>query len=445
MSYWCLIFCFLCLNGFGQSSLEYFHDTTQSYSIANIMDADFEPVDKVNKGLENGYYWVKVNSLPDDAEIFRIRSHHAKEVWAYDAKGSSIQTLVNRRFPTFKFLEKKDNLPFYINLHLKQEGNFPIEFYSEKKVERLEQNNIFGFGLFYGIVLFIILTNLFLFYFSKEKSFWFYSFLLFTIAITLAIRDNIPFLFGLEGDWIVKIELFFHVLIGISGGFFAYNFVRLKNRYPKLKFTIGACCAVSILFFVTYCITLDFVFYALTDVAVIFALITTWFTSLLAGTRRGLSNFASLIYFLNIIMALDFFILYDFGISILPLTPFVMKMGIVADMLIISFTIFNYWRFLDGRNSTLMQELTLRNKELETLSQYKRVEDINDSYLESLIDNYNLTNFEVKILQALSSGSSEDKIARKLHLSVPHVRQAIASLYKKLGISDGSDLSTLIK
>tara|TARA_R110002020_G_scaffold107031_1_gene248820 strand:- start:506 stop:1735 length:1230 start_codon:yes stop_codon:yes gene_type:complete len=408
------------------------------------MDASFEPVDQYNKGLKNGSYWIKVNSLPDEAEIFRIRSHHAKEVWAYDVKGSSLNTLDNRRFPTFNFTEKKENLPFYINLHLKQEGNFPVEFYSKHKIERLEQNNIFGFGLFYGIVLFIILINLFLFYFSKEKSFWFYSFLLFTIAVTLGIRDNIPFLFGLEGDWVVKVELFFHVLIGVSGGFFAYNFVRLKNRYPKLKFTIGTCCGISILFFVTYCITLDFIFYALTDVAVILALATTWFTSLLAGSRRGLANFASLIYILNIIMALDFFILYDFGISILSLTPFVMKMGIVADMLIISFTIFNYWRYLDGRNSTLMQELTLRNQELETLSQYKRVEDINDSYLESLIDNYDLTNFEVKILHALSSGNSEDKIARKLKLSIPQVRQAITDLYKKLGISDGSDLSTLI-
>ncbi|MEH6407815.1 MAG: hypothetical protein V7767_11080 [Leeuwenhoekiella sp.] len=442
MVYWRYLLIFFWASGFGQH-IEYFKDLSLSHSILSIMEVNFRPLDDTNLGIDNGTYWLKISEVANDSDILRIKTTHVNQIETYDSSGSSLIELPNMQYPSFDFTSNIDHLPFYIKLNLKEEANLPIEFFKHENLIKVEQANIFGYGLFYGIMVFIILATFLLYLYSFESTLLFYAALLLAIGLSLAFRDNIPYLLGLNSYYLSHIELITHVIVGVVGCFFSFTFTNHKSRFPSLKLATLTFVILSVIFFTGHLLTDNFLFYALTDICVLFALISTWIISISASST-AFFYFASFVYAINIYFVLEFFILYDFGISLLNITPFVIKMGIIAQMIVMASTILKKWQYLRSNNFTLLEELTQRNLEIDKLSQYKKVEDINDSYLENLINNYNLNNNEVKILHALSTGVNEDNLAKKLNLSHQMVKQTTTSLYYKLGITDETDFLNLI-
>ena len=417
MIYWRFATVCIWFLGVFLGNIEFYNDTSHTSSILDVNDFNFKPVTDFNKGLDNGSYWLKINELKENDEVLQIKSYHLRQFEAFDSTGSSIPEIPDLQYPAFDLTNHHDLLPLYVNLRFDEEANFPLEFNTLSEVIKKEQSNVFGYGLFYGVMFFIILINLFLYFSSLDNGLLFYAALLLISGISLAIRDNIPYMFGLNEGYYVEIELFCHVLLGIVGALFAYAFVRLQSSYPELKLTIITFATLSFIFMVGYWITNNYFFFALTDTLVLLTITATWITSALASRTTPFFYVVSLIFAINIYCIFDFFVLYDFGLSILPITPFIIKLGMVAEMIIISIAVLRRWQYTDKNNSNLIRELSLREEELEKLSQYKKVEDINDSYLETLIDNYNLSNCEVKILHALSTGTREDKLTEKLKIS----------------------------
>ena len=444
MIYWRLSTVCIWFLGVLLGNIDFYNDSSRTSSILDVKDFEFKPVTDFNKGLDNGSYWIKINTLKENDEVLRIKSYHLRKFEAFDSTGSSISEIPDLQYPAFDISKHHDLLPLYVNLQFDEEANFPMEFTTLSEVVKKEQGNIFGYGLFYGVMVFIILINLFLFFSSGDNGLLYYAAVLLISGISLAFRDNIPYMFGLEQPYLVDLELLFHVLLGIVGAIFAYTFVRLKSSYPELKLTIITFSTLSVIFMVGYWITGNYFFFALADTMVLLTITATWITSGLASKTTPFFYLVSFVFAINIYCIFDFFVLYDFGLSLLPITPFVIKLGMVAEMIIISIAILRRWQFTDKNNSNLIKQLSLREEELEKLSQYKKVEDINDSYLESLIDNYNLNNCEVKILHALSTGTREDKLNEKLKLPDFKIKQSMASLYKKLGIAEDSDFLNML-
>lgn len=77
------------------------------------------------------------------------------------------------------------------------------------------------------------------------------------------------------------------------------------------------------------------------------------------------------------------------------------------------------------------------------MSQYKRQDDIKDTYLENLIKNNDLSNIEVKILQMLSAGFTETQIAQKHRISTAVLKTTINSLYVKIGIDKNDEIDKI--
>ena len=57
-------------------------------------------------------------------------------------------------------------------------------------------------------------------------------------------------------------------------------------------------------------------------------------------------------------------------------------------------------------------------------------------YLENLIMHYDLDGFEIKLLQYISEGKDNTKIARKLKTTVAEIEEQTKELYQKLEISE---------
>ena len=59
-----------------------------------------------------------------------------------------------------------------------------------------------------------------------------------------------------------------------------------------------------------------------------------------------------------------------------------------------------------------------------------------DMYLENLIMHYDLDGLEIKLLQYISEGKENEKIARKLKMSEEDIDDLTKDLYQKLEISE---------
>ena len=426
---------------FAQAEIEILH-TDENIKFDEIAQrSHFSPQRNYNKGLKNGVYWLKINQLPENQKnLLRIKAHHITEARAVDIDGKPFYSLPNTLFPTFSIPSKRMELPVFIRLKFDQEAYFPVDFLSRAELEHNQQSTLFSFGLFYGALFFIVIANLILFIMSGEKNFWTYAALLLSVGIALGIRDNLIYLFGWQGQWQLNIELLSHILIGVFGGFFAYSFIDLKYKSQKIgKFFIFGFGGLACFSMLMYWILQDFIYFVLADTLIFICMVALWavFFYSIKKTKNRYIVFA--VYAVNIYFILEFFVLHNFGVSLLHITPLVIKMGIVADMIILSIAIFREWQKLKDKSSAIMADLKYKAMEIERLSQYKRQDDLHDDYLENLIENHDLTNREVKILQMLSIGQTKSKMAETLQISRIGLDEAIVDLYSKLGISDDTD------
>ena len=95
------------------------------------------------------------------------------------------------------------------------------------------------------------------------------------------------------------------------------------------------------------------------------------------------------------------------------------------------------------RMKSIKEESTLRQTELRIF--LKRQEVVNrkntemlmqDMYLENLIMHYDLDGLEIKLLQYISEGKSNEKIARKLKTTEIEIEELTLDLYEKLEIGE---------
>ena len=96
------------------------------------------------------------------------------------------------------------------------------------------------------------------------------------------------------------------------------------------------------------------------------------------------------------------------------------------------------------RMQAIKEEHALRQAEMriflkrqEVLSTRQKTEKlVEDVYLENLIMHYDLDGLEIKLLQYISEGKDNAKIARKLKVSENDVEELTKELYDKLEISE---------
>ncbi|HEA29938.1 MAG TPA: membrane protein [Leeuwenhoekiella sp.] len=438
MRYWCTIsLMFFFSVTMAQHNLSYKYVEEDSALDTDIKNATFKPLETFNFGLKNGLYWVKIDKLTNTKNnVISIEGHHVTSVTGHSSNNVLLEPLAQVRYPSLE-INKEAIFPLFIKIQVEQEAYFPIHFYSRESLIEKQQVILFGYGLFYGALLFMSVIMIIMFTVTGEDNFWTYAILLLSIGIALAFRDNIPYLFGWKDAFYYNLELATHILIGIFGGYFAYSFIDLRNKKAPLgKVLIFTFAGLAVLSMFIYWVSSHFMYYFLADALILLAIASLWAVSFLVTKKTVFLYVVFGIFAINIYFIFEFLVLYNFGLALLYITPSTVKWGILAEMIILCFALLNDWHKLKQQTLIMRLELQKRTDELQLLSQYKREDDHEDDYLENLIENHDLTNKEVKILQMLSMNFTEAHIAHKLQMSTTQLSMIIKLLYIKIGIND---------
>ena len=412
------------LSAKAQFKTSFYYDTLQKTTIADVPTIAFEPFEtKINRGLKNGIYWLKIQNRLIEISSARIRKVrgfvNAKEI---------------RQLPDFNMItfEIEANKVLYLKVLCEKEGGFPLVSHLKSSVLKSAQRQFLSYGLYYGLAIVIVILNLFYFFNFKEITFLYYSFFLTGIIFTILFRDGlVPFLF--KSQWLAKDgEVIFHFATVSFGILFASEYLRHQLYFPLLKYYALFNSLMSVIFFGLYVFTDTFIWFALAQLSGILLLSVYWISSLLLFNKNKFSAFFAIAYSFILLLTIDFFILPIFGLPNLGITTALMKVSSVFEMLILSYAVVYRMRILHKENIDIQASLFQRTSQIEKLE-----EELNKLKLgeNNKITTANLRGREVEILKMIANGTPTKEMADKLFISVNTIKYHVKNLYDKLEIS----------
>lgn len=297
--------------------------------------------------------------------------------------------------------------------------------------------NLFNQGLFYGFALTLILLNLVCFFIFDEKLFVAFGATFAALTTLLFFTEGLFSLIGLGA--VIQPEIIQSTLllftIGLSA-YFASEYLTVKDLYPKLHHITIPLFAISTLLVGLAWITNDLF---ITNIAnsISIGLISVYFlVGVSLFSSKNYAKFYVIASCIPLLFFIDFFTLQNFGINFLFTETIHLKIAVLFETLLLSYAILYRMQAVKEEGVLRQTEMRIFLKRQDVMNRVKVEEMIEDIYLENLIMQYDLDGFEIKLLQYISEGKANPKIARKLKITESELSEYTKELYQKLEISE---------
>ena len=306
-----------------------------------------------------------------------------------------------------------------------------------QKSEANTTGSLFLKGTFYGAISIILLLNLISFFLFEEKVFGYFGLAVTGTLLLFFGEDNLSGL--LFQQTLFKDTAVTTTILCATAGLVALyssQYLTIKEYFPKLKtFTVPLFLVAAGL-----SVTHWFVDNAMLPVAVniiSFTLLTCYFAGgIMLFLKNNYSKFYVLGMAIPLLLVLDYFVLQVIGINFLNVSLTAVKASFFINVLLMTYAIL-------FRMKDIKEETAARKTEMEIfLNKEKMMERDNiiklteEMYLENLIMQYDLDGLEIKLLQYISEGKENKKIAKKLNTSEIEIEEMTRSLYNKIQIGE---------
>ena len=320
-------------------------------------------------------------------------------------------------------------------------GKQPVIIGNESEIRTQRQNVLLTDILVFGIILFIGLINLLMFFITrkKEKFRLFFSLFCILFAIrTLLMREYYFNDLFQNIDWEIKSKILFLslYLAIVSFGFYCYLILYPKFSVSMLGFIAGSHFIMALIsgFF-----SADIAYLTLYAhrICIIIAACYILYINFSAFFRRDLNSLGFLCGFIFIFIATIHDIMVDN--QLLP-TKYILHYGITGFILFHFVLIAFRYRILLIQ-SQIYTNHVFQNEEKNSLSNQKPVKiHLYDKKFGLYCQKHNLTGREQEILKLLLAGYSNKDIALKLFISYATVRRHLNNIYHKIGMSSRKEL-----
>lgn len=430
-------------SGLPLESVQYLRDSSKELTLEEVTASTFTTISSNNLGTSNGVYWFKIDQINGDRGILEMRTAHVEDLSLYDSSGKIVGNMDDTRFPSY-FLNKRTlSFPLYLKASFPLEAHFPIYISTETEFAKNKNVNLLSIGFFYGTAIALIIATLIFYFIVRNTQFVFFALLIFATILCVFAKDNILFLFGIAPTITVYLEIIGHYLVGIAATGFVVFYVQIRPHQLWIKWSMLTISGLSTLLLITYLITKNFWSFTLVDITSIASIILMWV--LLLMIAKGIRRIALvLVYSFNIFFLVNIFVLHVFGLSMISLNEMEIAVIALGNFTLIAILMLLTFNGIQSKGVKMNHKIKHYVQELKELNMYKNVQDANDDYLESLIDQFDLENIEVKVLDSISKGHPSDFTAERYSLSAEKLETITNSLYKKLGLNKNDDLKMMI-
>lgn len=242
------------------SYLHVFQDSSNNLTFEDILQSDSlfkqSTSDVPNLGVNNFNNWVKfqfVNDIPHDHLILNISNPSIDRVKLYkvvngqidsvefDINGDLKERAVEHQFYTFDlFVPNKDTVTCYIKVNSVKQLLLPVSICAEKPIVSQILTYDLSSGFFIGIMLTVLLYNLFIFLGVRDNHYLAFVHYIFWVAVVqVAILGFFPRLIGSPILSNVKFVAFAGAMSGIASILFIKSFLNTKSLHRRVNWSLN--------------------------------------------------------------------------------------------------------------------------------------------------------------------------------------------------------------
>ena len=168
-----------------------------------------------------------------------------------------------------------------------------------------------------------------------------------------------------------------------------------------------------------------------------FALLACYFVGgIMLFLKNNYSKFYVLGMAIPLLLVLDYFVLQVIGIAFLNVSLSVVKASFFINILLMTYAIVYRMKDIKEQTAAHKAEMELFLKNEKMMERDNIIELTEEMYLENLIMQYDLDGIEIKLLQYISEGKENNKIAKKLNTTEIEIEQMTRNLYHKIQIEE---------
>lgn len=425
-----------------QFSISYLRDGLQKETIKTIEHQKFLKLESPNLGFKNGVYWFKVqinDSIQANKLVFNLTRNNIDDIVIYNDQKEVAFVLLEKTTPSLLIKPQKNNT-YFLKVRFDKQVFFDLKIDTFQIAQLNSKLNFLKNGTYYGLVLMVLIINLFFFVSFKDKSYLYYSFFLSSIAIGFSTFDGfINLVFTKEIFYYFDKSI--HFSVALFGVLFANHFLNLKYYHPK-SYLIGR----SLLFLFALCyvqfyITKNNFFISLGDNLGATTLSYDWFLGVAVFKKHNFAKFFVLGYSL-ILLYLVFFILpTNWGFYMPYVSVKSLKIASIFEMIILTYAITFRTKMLLIENKKYRSEI---KNYLEKLNKvYKSSNSNLEEDKEKIKQKFNLSEREMEVLLLIEKGYTNKIISDKLLISINTTKFHIRNIYEKLNINSKNEVIDL--
>ena len=409
----------------------YYEDKSAQLSFDEISDASFAEnfIHSTNEspsfGFTNSVYWVK----------FDLRNHtvNTKEYWLtcgyplinyidlYLPNGEIIkagsklefaQRDIQYRDNVFRLLVEGDTVyTYYMRFETQSSMQFPLVLQTPLSFTEKINTELLAWGLYFGIVLGMVLYNFFLFFSIRNMNYFYYVIYVFAYGIfQFSLRGlSFEYLWG-ESIWWANNNI--PIFMGITAAFalqFTQSFLNTKEGFPKFNLVLNIfkwfnVVIVALVFLVPY------------KYAIQLATISVMFSSMLiifSGAYRYLQGYKAAKFFFiawfAFIIGIVIYTLKTFGVfPASNITENAMTVGSALEIILLSFALADSYKILKHENElTQLELLHLQKQTNEQLEEQvrQRTQQIEQQNVEMVVAYDKLESNKQKLTTILETAS----------------------------------------
>ncbi|HEX7755615.1 MAG TPA: 7TM diverse intracellular signaling domain-containing protein [Niabella sp.] len=343
-----------------KDEIQLLEDKTHRLSINDVRALPFhKSVSEVpNFFITSSVYWIKftiLNQTDDPRLVINLKHPTIDDATLYfkDSAGAPTfdSVLISEgkpfrdryyKYQTYLFdanIKQAEERTFFLKVEASEQLLIPVEVGTMKTSLEALTNADLIFGLYIGLILSMAVYNIFIFFSTRDRSYFFYVMYIFFVGLTQAVLQGYTFRFlwpntPVLNNYATLIVPFFN---GIAALEFVRSFLHLKQQYKKfnqgINWLIGFYC-LSLLICLTNNLRIAQI--VVQAAAFLGAFYVLWVTSYLAlkGIRIAKMLLTAWLFFLFSVMV---FVLRNFGL--LPynnLTYYALQIGSSVEAVLLS-------------------------------------------------------------------------------------------------------------
>ncbi|KQS33898.1 7TM diverse intracellular signaling domain-containing protein [Dyadobacter sp. Leaf189] len=338
--------------------LEIYEDTAGTLSLHEVRNSNgfVKSKDEVpNIGLSKSSFWIRFSIRNTSARnmLYLELAHpgiHSCEM--YEIIGDKIRTEIYNDADHFnKRRVKHQNLVFDLALGPNQEHSYYLKVKGSNQVILplilRDQGNFFETaqlgetinGIFCGIIVVMVLYNIFIYFSTRDRSYLFYVLYVLSIGLAQTSLSGYAFKYLWPNAPVFNsvATIYFSGIAGISAIFFVKNFLQLKEKWPRAIFIVYIIVALYSSSILLNVAGFELLSFRLVDISGAVGTLSC----LVIGIKLSRENYRPAKLFLIgwSIFLLGLFLLILRNLNILPyniFTTYTMQFGSIAEVVLLS-------------------------------------------------------------------------------------------------------------